>query len=192
MKRLIKRNVKIAIVLIALSSLISCGPTTKKEEESDAEFLFPLTTQSFSVQSYRVLDGGGFSAISGTSKFTFTSSTLSVEYISYSDFSSSCTANYTANLTALTADEINAGSGNDVFDINDPYLIDEPTDENEEEKKEVLRQFYDVNIDTDTIDITGSCGITIFNNYTIHTELFFNGDLIIKDFSRTLDFFLRP
>ena len=90
---------------------------------------------------------------------------------------------------------------NTIYDIFERY--DNGTAEEEEEEEEILDEdvpepkeievrYFAVTIDLDTLIKNDECGFSFLEDHYISTELYYNGDVYLYDYSRSLRQFGRP
>ena len=183
--------IKNILFVLTLFIILSCGPTEPEEELPD--FLYPLHSSSFEVKAYREIGLSTFTGISGIQRYHFSEASVDVELVNYGDSSSSfCTGQYTASLTAAQESEVFAelSTNSGTYDIHSPYVTEESVEETNEEVNDVFRSYFSITVDLNTLTMNVDCGITVFTENIIHTSVYQNGDLILIDYARGLEFLL--
>jgi hypothetical protein len=167
--------------LLALAC-ISCGPPPK---DTEIKFLYKIEGMGFSVVEYSELNSGTWSSATGSLEIEFNDSfnALSLDSSSFADTNFFvCNISYEASISEQAQDD-------GTLTLGDPY----PRVDNPEDEAPVKKVFKSISIDTDTLNVQPSdCDINPQTDTTWHFELFQNGDLIITNFGRNIEYFLRP
>lgn len=175
-------NRKSNLLLFFLVFLISCGPPPEDDEIS---FLYSLEGMEFSAIEYSELNSNTWASTTGSMLLEINDSFSSVSFnasgfIDKNFFA--CDVFYEAGITTYD-------SGDGELSLGDPY----PRQEEEPQESPVQKVFKSIEIKSETLSSSpGDCDLNPKNNTTWHFELFQNGDLIVTDFGRDVEYFLRP
>lgn len=206
MRSLLLNSLKIGCFVTLSFILASCG---KQEEETEG-FKYSLENQSYLQELYREVDSSGnWLSHSGRRAirvepnnyknafdhyleyigvYCFGESEATYRYVSQNEFASAINSGGTTGGGTSGGSTSGAGSGGP-YNPHDPYETPEdPIDP--DSKAEVMDYFMISTIKKNTVTV--GCNFPIETVQYTHFRLFQNGDLIIKDYNRRMEFWFKP
>lgn len=194
---------KFILSLTILFLLVGCGA----QEEEKEGFRFPFEGQSFFQAMYREIDSDGLwfkhqgsrTLRVEPNKYTnvfnnyleyvgymcFGKFESTFEYVSQKEFQDRVNGTSSGGSTGGGS---TGGSGH--YDPHDPYDAPVLINPSEEEKAEYADYFMISTIQEN--NVTVGCNFPVEIVQYTHFRLFQNGDLIVKDYNRRIEFWFKP
>lgn len=205
MNSLLKNTLKMGCLVALSFTLTSCG----KQEEEKEGFQYSFEKQTFVQSVYREVDAEtGWFSHSGqrtiriepnnyknsfnyyleyAGVYCFGETEATYRYVSQKEFALAINTGGTTGGSSS-----GSGSGNDddgIYNPHDPYETpEEPVEP--DSKADVMDYFMISTITKNTV--TAGCNFPIESVQYTHFRLFQNGDLIVKDYNRRLEYWFKP
>lgn len=175
-----------------LFTLFSCGE--KKDDKFKYKIDYP---NGFKITHYSAAQENNWIATGGSAIFKFTdledNGNVTIEYLNYSDTYGDCVGEITGSTSETDIENLIAisdpVSGSEEYDITTPYKKPENPFETLTSSNSVIVKV--VNYQVTNISLSG-CSFPNYSENNFVIQLYRNGDMIITDWNRSLDYFLTP
>lgn len=197
------QNHKNLINLLNLVMLYMLTGCAIENPEDAKKFLYNFQGQEFRQVKYRSLnDNNAYRFHTGIRKILFDPAEYESTFQNYMEFSfvpcyGTVKGSYSSmDKDAFLEDVNNTGvdttdSNNDgVYDIFSAYGPEEAPAQIPEDRVDLVEYFFVIDINSN--GVTGGCPVTTDTKLYYQFLFYQNGDLILRDYNREIEFFFRP
>ena len=189
--------------LIIFSSLIGLTGCALENPEDATKFKYNFQGTKFRQVKYRSIDDdNSYRYHQGLRTILFGPAEYETSFQNYMEFSLvPCYGPVEGTYTSMDKDaflEIVNDEGvddtdsnnNGVYDIFEPYGPTEPVEQTPQDRVDLVEYF--IVIDVESNSVSPGCPITTDSKLYYQFLFYQNGDLILRDYNREIEFFFRP
>lgn len=191
------------LYLLALVTVFLLTGCAIENPEDAKKFLYDFQGQKFRQVKYRSLENNNLYRIhSGVRTILFDPALYTSTFQNYMEFSlTPCYGSVSGTYSTMAKDAFleavngagvdSTDSNNDgVYDIFAPYGPAEPPAATPEDRVDLKEYFFVIDINSN--GVTPGCPITTDTKLYYQFLFYQNGDLILRDYNREIEFFFRP
>lgn len=195
-----KRNLTLLIFLPLFQFITGCS---LDEPIDPGKFLYNFQGQTFRQIKYRSLDNDNLYRLhSGVREIRFDPAEYKSTFQNYFEFSvvpcyGSVTGVYSMMEKSSFLEEVGTtgaddtdSNNNGIYDIFEPYGANPEPESSNDDKVDLVEYFVVININNNTV--SPGCPIQTDSKLFYQFLFYQNGDLILRDYNREIEFFLRP
>lgn len=191
------------LLLIALASfqLSGCGVT---EPEDENKFLYNFEGQHYRQTRYRSIEENGtWRAHTGLRTMLVKPGSYNNSFNGYREiaFSIYCYGQFDSTHSYVSEENFfaaiagsttpSAGNSNPYYDVFEPWDSGSVAPGGStDEKIEAVNYYMVVTVTSNTV--TSNCSFPVETTQYLHFKLHQNGDLVLRDYNREIEFFMRP